>query len=168
MFLLNKQCSLAASVLTLSCVLAVHAATPPTPPVQTATTHPMKYYLSSSTHIVFMFVFAHPELLKGAMSNSGGYAGRGVDEAHIPLVNSAERAKLEIKVIVGEEDRGHQFYTDNWAVTKTKLLSYGHPAAKLQMEIIKKGNPEKLNPSHAWYPTRIMDFIIGVEQSLQK
>jgi hypothetical protein len=35
-------------------------------------------------------------------------------------------------------------------------------------KVVKTGNPEKLNPGHAWYPTRIMDFIIAVEQSLQK
>ena len=81
----------------------------------------------------------------------------------IPLVNSPERAKLEIKVIVGEDDRGYQFYTDNWEKTKAKLLSYGHAPAKLQLEVIKKGNPEKLNPGHSWYVTRIMDFFLAVE-----
>jgi hypothetical protein len=58
MFSLKKQRALATAVLTLACVLAVRAATPPAtqaqkgggvappPPAQTATAHPMKYYLS--------------------------------------------------------------------------------------------------------------------------
>ncbi len=43
---------------------------------------------SSSTHIAYMFLFTHPELLKGAVINSGVYLGRGVDESHLPLLNS--------------------------------------------------------------------------------
>ena len=135
--------------------------------VQTLYQGETKVYLagfSSSTHIATMFVFAHPELIKGAVINSGGYAGRGVDEEHIPLVNSPERARMEIKVIVGEEDRGYQFYSENWAETKAKLLGYGHRPEKLQMEVINKGNPEKLSPGHGWYAGRIMDFILEVEQ----
>ncbi|OAI57976.1 hypothetical protein AYO49_01670 [Verrucomicrobiaceae bacterium SCGC AG-212-N21] len=113
---------------------------------------------SASTHVAYMFLFAHPELLKGAVINSGGYAGRGVDEDHIPLRNSPERSGIAVKVIIGENDPGYEFCTQNWAESKAKLLSYGHPAANLQMEIIRKGNADRLGTGHQWYPTRILDF----------
>ncbi len=283
MFILNKQCSLATLVLILSCcVVAVQAATPPTPPVQTATTHPMKYYLSlpknwsanrkwpvlvapsahygdkggtlamfarerdarkaefiivqpfvinadrvanmteyrgavanaitaadaatdgrdevargkfdsegirailkdvqilycgeervyitgfsSSTHVAYMLLFTRPELLKGVIINSGVYLGRGVDEDHIPFLNSPERANLPIKYIVGEDDRGYQKYSENWQETKAKLLRCGHPASKIQMQVIRKGNREHLNPGHNCYPTRIIDFCAAVELAAQ-
>jgi len=123
---------------------------------------------SSSTHVAHLFLFNHPELLKGVIINSGGYAGRGVDEDHIPFLNSPERAKIEIKYIVGENDRGYEWYSENSQETKAKLLRYGHPASKIQMEVIKKGNPEKLNPSHCCYPTKIFDFCVAVERASQK
>lgn len=119
---------------------------------------------SSSTHVAYLFLFTHPELLKGFIINSGGYAGRGVDEDHIPFLNSPERAKLPIKCIVGEEDRGYGKYSENWQETKTKLLRYGHSASRIQMEVIRKGNPENLNPGHSPYPTRILDFCASVER----
>ena len=123
---------------------------------------------SSSTHIAYMLLFAHPELLKGAMINSGTYAGRGVDEDHIPFMKSPERANLAIKYIIGEKDPGYKYCTDNWAETKAQLLSYGHPASKIQMEVIKAGNPEKLSAGHNWYPTRILDFCTAAELTFQK
>ena len=118
---------------------------------------------SSSTHIAYMFLFAHPELLKGVFINSGVYLGRGVDEEHIPLLNSPERAKIEIKYIIGENDPGYEKCLENWLEAKAKLLSYGHPASKIQMEVIKKGNPENLSPGHNWFPTRILGFCSAVE-----
>jgi predicted esterase len=120
---------------------------------------------SSSTHIAYMFLFAHPELLKGAIINSGVYLGRGVDEAHIPFLNSPERAKLAIKYIIGEKDPGYKKCTENWEEAKAKLLRYGHPAARIQMEVIKQGNPEHLSAGHNWFPTRIFDFCAAVEAS---
>lgn len=123
---------------------------------------------SSSTHVAYMLLFTHPELLKGVIVNSGVYLGRGVDEAHTPLMNSPERANLPIKYIVGEEDRGYQKYSENWQETKTKLLSYGHPASKMQMEVVKPGNPERLSAGHNWFLTRIFDFCAAGELVLQK
>ncbi len=113
---------------------------------------------SSSTHVAYMFLFTHPELLKGVIINSGVYLGRGVDEDHIPFLNSPERARLLIKYIVGEEDPGYKKYSENWQETKAKLLHYGHPASKIEMEVIRKGNRDDLNPGHGYYPTRIFDF----------
>lgn len=123
---------------------------------------------SSSTHVAYLFLFNHPELLKGVIINSGGYAGRGVDENHIPLLNSRERAAIAVKCIVGEEDRGYKFYMENWQETKAKLLRYGHSPSKLQLEVIKKGNPEKLNPGHCCYPTKILDFCLALEKAAQR
>jgi predicted esterase len=123
---------------------------------------------SSSTHIAYLFVFTHPELLKGAVINSGTYLGRGVDEDHIPLMNSPERGRLEIKFIVGENDPGYKRYCDTWAEVKTKFLSYGHSASRMQMEVIKPGNPEHLNAGHNWFPARIFDFCGAVEQASQR
>ena len=123
---------------------------------------------SSSTHIAYMFLFAHPELLKGAIINSGVYLGRGVDEAHIPFLNSPERAKLAIKYIIGESDPGYEKCSENWMEAKAKLLRYGHPASRIQMEVIRKGNRENLSPGHNWFPTRIFDFCAAVELALQK
>jgi hypothetical protein len=117
---------------------------------------------SSSTHIAYMFLFAHPELLKGAVVNSGVYLGRGVDEDHIPLRNSPERAGIAVKFIVGESDPGHERYLESWTEAKAKLLSYGHDAAKLQMEVIRQGNPDKLGTGHQWFRTRVLDFCLGV------
>jgi predicted esterase len=125
-----------------------------------------KVYLtgfSSSTHIACMFLFAHPELLKAVIVNSGGYAGRGVDESNIPFLNSPERATLPIKFIVGENDRWCNSYLESWQETTTKLLGYGHPASKMQIEVIKQGNPERLSAGHNWFPTRIFDFCAAVE-----
>jgi predicted esterase len=119
---------------------------------------------SSSTHIAYMFLFAHPELLKGVIINSGVYLGRGVDENHIPFLNSPERTNLPIKYIIGEEDRGYEKCSENWQETKAKLLRYGHAASKIQMEVIRKGNRENLNPGHSCYPTRIFDFCASVER----
>jgi predicted esterase len=113
---------------------------------------------SSSTHIAYMFLFAHPELLKGAVINSGVYLGRGVDENHIPLLNSPERAAIAIKFIVGEADPGYERYVQSWGDAKAKLLSYGHDAAKLHMELIRKGNPDQLGAGHQWFIKRILDF----------
>jgi hypothetical protein len=83
-------------------------------------------------------------------------------------VNSPERARLEVKYIVGENDPNFQRYFENWLEVETKLLSYGHPASKLQAEVIKPGNPEKLSTGHNWYPTKILDFCAAVELTLQK
>jgi hypothetical protein len=123
---------------------------------------------SSSTHIAYMFLFAHPELLKGVVINSGVYLGRGVDEDHIPFVNSPVRAKLEIKYIIGENETGYKQCSENWLEAKAKLLRYGHPASKLQMEVIKKGNPENLSAGHNWFPTKILDFCAAVELAIQE
>jgi len=123
---------------------------------------------SSSTHIAYLFLFTHPDLLKGVMINSGGYAGRGVDEEHIPLLNSPERAKIGIKCIVGENDPHYQSYLDNWQKTKAELLRCGHPASKIETEVIKKGNSEKLNPGHNWFPARILDFFESIERAYQE
>lgn len=122
---------------------------------------------SSSTHIAYMFLFAHPELLKGVMINSGVYLGRGVDEDHIPFLKSPERAKLSIKYIIGEKDPGYSKCSENWEETRAELLHYGHPASKLQMEVIKQGNPEHLSAGHNWFPTKILDFCAAVELTFQ-
>ncbi len=118
---------------------------------------------SSSTHVAYMLLFTRPELLKGVIINSGVYLGRGVDEDHVPLLNSPQRLNLPIKYIVGEDDRGYQKYSENWQETKAKLLRYGHSASKIQMEVIKKGNREHLNPGHDCYATRIIDFCATAE-----
>ena len=118
---------------------------------------------SSSTHIAYLFLFAHPELLKGVVINSGVYLGRGVDESHIPLVNSRERARLKIKYVIGEKDPGYQKCVENWLEAKARLLSYGHPASTIQMEVIKQGNPEHLSAGHNWFPTKIFDFCATAE-----
>jgi hypothetical protein len=123
---------------------------------------------SSSTHVAYMFLFTHPELLKGVMINSGVYLGRGVDEDHIPLINSPERAQIKVKFIVGESDPNYKHYSENWLKTKAQLLRCGHPEPKMQMEIIQKGNPEKLNPRHNWFPTRVLDFCITEELALSQ
>ncbi len=120
---------------------------------------------SASTHIVYLFLFTHPELLKGAVINSGVYRGRGVDEDHLPLLNSPERARVEIKFIAGEEDKGAVLYAKNWAETKALLIHSGHPESKFHEEIIRKGNPDKLPVGHTWFPTRIMDFFTGIQQA---
>lgn len=122
---------------------------------------------SSSTHVAYLLLMNHPELLKGTIINSGVYLGRGVDEEHMPLVNSAERASVAIKYIVGEKDPGYPKYTENWRETKAKLLRWGHPAAKIQEEIIRQGNPEKLGSGHQWFPTKILDFCCGVENGVK-
>lgn len=118
---------------------------------------------SSSTHVAYLMLMNHPELLKGAIINSGVYLGRGVDEAHLPLTHSPERAGVAVKYIVGENDGGYAKYIENWKETKAKLLGWGHPAEKIQEEIIRQGNPERLGTGHQWFPTKIMDFCIGVE-----
>lgn len=123
---------------------------------------------SSSTHIAYLFLFTHPELLKGVMINSGGYAGRGVDEERIPLLNSPERAKIGIKCIVGENDPHYQSYLENWQKTNAELLRCGHPASKIETEVIEKGNSEKLNPGHNWFPARILDFFESIERAYQE
>ena len=123
---------------------------------------------SSSTHIAYMFLFAHPELLKGAIINSGVYLGRGVDEDHIPFRNSPERAKIEIKYIIGGNESGYQECLENWLEAKAALLRYGHSASKIQMEVIKQGNPEKLSAGHNWFPTRILDFCVAAELAYHK
>ena len=123
---------------------------------------------SASTHVAYLFLFTHPELLKGVVINSGVYLGRGVDEDHIPLLNSPERAQIEIKYITGGSQSGYQEGLENWLEAKAKLLSYGHPASKIQMEVIKPGNPEKLSAGHNWYPTRILDFCTAAELTFQK
>ena len=123
---------------------------------------------SASTHVAYLFLFTHPELLKGVVINSGVYLGRGVDEDHIPLRNSPERAQIEIKYITGGNQSGYQEGLENWLEAKAKLLSYGHPASKIQMEVIKAGNPEKLSAGHNWYPTRILDFCTAAELTFQK
>jgi len=121
---------------------------------------------SSSTHVAYMFLFAHPELLKGVMINSGVYLGRGVDEENIPFQNSPERATLAIKFIIGESDPGYRKCSENWEEARAELIRYGHPAAKLQREVIRQGNPGKLSAGHNWFPTRILDFFIAVERTL--
>jgi len=120
---------------------------------------------SASTHIVYLFLFTHPELLKGAVINSGVYRGRGVDEDHLPLLNSPERARVEIKFIAGEQDKGATLYAENWAQTKALLIRSGHPESRFHEEIIRPGNPENLPVGHTWFPTRIMDFFIGIQQT---
>jgi len=115
-----------------------------------------------------MFLFAHPELLKGAIINSGVYLGRGVDEAHIPFLNSPERATLAIKYIIGENDPGYKKCSENWMEAKAKLLRYGHPASRIQMEVIKQGNPEHLSAGHNWFLTKIFDFCAAAELTSQK
>lgn len=113
---------------------------------------------SSSTHVAYQFIFTHPELLKGAVINSGVYLGRGVDEDHLPLLNSPERAGIAVKFIIGENDPGHAKCSENWLETRELLLRCGHTAAKLETEVIKQGNAASLGVGHQWYPTRILDF----------
>jgi predicted esterase len=120
---------------------------------------------SSSTHVAYLFLFTHPELLKGVIINSGVYLGRGVDEAHLPLPSSPERAGIEIKYIVGESDPGYKKYSENWQATKALLLHCGHSASRIQTEVIRPGNHDKLNPGHTWYPTRIFEFCTAVERA---
>ncbi|MBI3882182.1 MAG: hypothetical protein HY301_19240 [Verrucomicrobia bacterium] len=125
-----------------------------------------KVYLagfSSSTHITYLFLFTHPELLKGAVINAGVYLGRGVDEDHLPLPNSPERAGLAVKFIIGENDPGYAKCSENWRETQAQLLGCGHVASKLQTEVIKKGNAANLGTGHQWYPARILDFCTATE-----
>ena len=123
---------------------------------------------SASTHIVYLFLFTHPELLKAALINSGVYRGRGVDENHLPLMNSPVRAQVEIKFIAGEQDKGAALFTQNWTQTKALLRRCGHPESKFHKEIVRIGNAENLPVGHAWFPTRIIDFFIGVQQAKVK
>jgi len=130
-----------------------------------------KFYItgfSASTHVAYMFLFAHPELLKGVVINSGVYLGRGVDESHIPLMNSPVRANLDILYIIGANDPGYKVCMENWRETKAQLLSYGHKAAKIREEVIQKGNPERLNPGHNWFPTKVLGFCDAVELTFRK
>jgi len=120
---------------------------------------------SSSTHIAYLFLFTHPELLKGAVINSGVYLGRGVDEDQLPLPNSPERASIAVKFVIGENDPGYTKCSENWLETKVKLLGCGHVTSKLQTEVIKKGNAENLGIGHQWYPSRILDFCAATEQT---
>lgn len=120
---------------------------------------------SASTHIVYLFLFTHPELLKGAFINSGVYRGRGVDESNLPLVNSPERARVEIQFTAGEQDKGAKLYAENWAEAKALLRGCGHPESRFHEEIIRQGNAEHLPVGHAWFPTRIMDFFTRIQQS---
>lgn len=122
---------------------------------------------SSSTHVAYLFLFNHPELLKGVMINSGVYLGRGVDEAHLPLVNSTERAGIRVKYIIGENDPGHPKCIENWTEAKAKLLRCGHSESKIESEVIKKGNSEKLGSGHQWFTTRIFDFCSTAELANQ-
>lgn len=129
-----------------------------------------KFYItgfSASTHIAYMFLFSHPELLKGVVVNSGVYLGRGVDESHIPLLNSPERAKLDVLFLVGAKDPpsgpNMGLALANWHEARAKLLSYGHSAAKLREEVIQPGNPEKLSAGHNWFPTKILDFCDAID-----
>jgi hypothetical protein len=123
---------------------------------------------SSSTHIAYMFLFAHPELLKGVVINSGVYLGRGVGKDHIPLMNSPARANLDILYLIGAKDPGYEKCLANWRESRATLLSYGHPAAKMQEEIIQTGNPEGLSTGHNWYPTKILGFCNAVESRSRK
>lgn len=127
-----------------------------------------KFYLtgfSASTHIAYVFLFVHPELLKGVVVNSGMFAGRGVDENHIPLLNSPERANLEILFTIGANDPHYETYMENWRETKAKLLGYGHSEAKIREDVIQPGNPEKLNPGHNWFPTKTIGFCDAAEKA---
>ena len=79
--------------------------------------------------------------------------------------HSPERAALPVKFIIGENDPGFAHCSENWEESKAKLLSYGHTAAKLEMEVIKKDNAEHLGAGHQWYPARIFDFCIANERT---
>jgi hypothetical protein len=125
-----------------------------------------KFYIagfSASTHIAYMFLFAHPELLKGVVINSGVYLGRGVDEDRIPLVNSPARTNLDVLFLIGVKDPGYEKCLDNWRKSREQLMGYGHPAAKMQEEVIQEGNPDGLSPGPDWYPAKILGFCEAVE-----
>jgi hypothetical protein len=79
-------------------------------------------------------------------------------------MNAPERAKVDIKSIIGEDDPGYATCLENWQETRVKLLSYGHPASKMQMEVVKRDNPEHVSARHTWYTTRILDFCAAIEQ----
>jgi len=126
---------------------------------------------SSSTSIAYLFIFTHPELLQGAVINSGVYLGRGVDEEHIPYLNSPGRANLPIKFIKGENDKYNHGdpYNEgmkNWRETKAKLLSYGHLETNFQEEIVKKNNAEHLPSGHNYFYAPILDFCEAIELKL--
>jgi predicted esterase len=114
---------------------------------------------SSSTHVAYLFLFNHPELLKGVIINSGVYLGRGVDEEQLPFLNPPERASLPVKYIIGEEDQGFERCLENWRETKARLLRCGHQDARIEMEIIRKGNRENLNPGTASIPRASLTFV---------
>lgn len=118
---------------------------------------------SSSTHVAYLFLFNHPELLKGVMINSGVFLWRGVDQAHVPLPNSSARAAVAVKFIIGEKDPGYSKCTENWEKTRRALVQCGHPAAQLQSEVITASHPQHLPTGHTWFPTRILDFCTAVE-----
>jgi predicted esterase len=119
---------------------------------------------SSSTHIAYMFLFTHPELLRGVVINSGVYLERGVDTDRLPFLNQPKRARLPVKFIIGETDPGYSHCLENWEETRAELLRCGHSAARLQSEVVRAGNAAHLATGHTWYPTRILDFCAAVER----
>jgi hypothetical protein len=123
---------------------------------------------SASTHVAYMFLFAHPEVLKGVVINSGVYLGRGVDEDRIPLVNSPARTNLDVLFLIGVKDPGYENCLANWRKSREQLIGYGHPAAKMQEEVIQTGNPDGLSPGHDWYPPKILGFCDVVETRSRK
>jgi hypothetical protein len=118
---------------------------------------------SASTHIAYMFLFAHPEVLKGVVINSGMYVGRGVDEDRIPLRNSPVRVNLDVLYLVGAKDPHYETYLANWRKSREQLMGYGHPTAKMREETIQAGNRDGLSPGHDWYPAKILNFCDAVE-----
>ena len=86
-----------------------------------------------------------------------------VRNASKPVGGVCKRAGLAVKFIVGENDPNCARYSENWRATSVKLLGCGHVAAKLTMEVIKKGNAAHLGTGHQWYPTRILDFCAATE-----
>ena len=118
---------------------------------------------SSSTNVAYLFLFNHPELLKGVMINSGMFVWRGVDRDEIPLLHSAERAAIAVKFIIGENDPFYGKVYENWETTRSELLRCGHQETRLQSEIVKPANPQHLPTGHTWFPTRILDFCADGE-----
>ena len=74
-------------------------------------------------------------------------------------------------VVLGARSNAGRFWETrhlfNWLETKALLLQCGHPASRIQMEVIKKGNAEKLSAGHNWYPTRIFDFCLAAESGMR-
>jgi dienelactone hydrolase len=106
---------------------------------------------SAGGHATWLMVFLHPDLLAGAVSNSGNFIGRSLPGR--ALSQSPERATLPIREIIGSDDGHYPSLYAQWQAARKLATDNGW--GNLSEEIVP-------GEKHAPRPDRVLAFFSSI------